>query len=251
VFVGKAEKVRRKNEAIFVQRDRPLKRWLTVPLAAALLLVGGWTARELARDDPAAEYAAVRQERDGLRAELRRAERQRTELRERVALLERAAQVDQAAYAAVAHDLTALQDEILALRQELAFYRNVIAPPDARPGLRIQSVRLARAADERLYRYKVVLIQVTNNEQQVHGAVNLVISGTLEGNLAKLPLEQVSLSDGQELAFRFRYFQSLEGEFLLPEGYVPHSLQVQAVSEGGSQAVLEQTFDWPSLVEGS
>jgi hypothetical protein len=48
------------------------------------------------------------------------------------------------------------------------------------------------------------------------------------------------------LSFRFRYFQDLDGEVLLPEGFQPVRVTVTATPQGGRNEV-ERSFDW--LVE--
>jgi hypothetical protein len=49
--------------------------------------------------------------------------------------------------------------------------------------------------------------------------------------------------------FRFRYFQDVEGDLRLPEGFEPYEIQVVAQAEGGSTSQAERTFQWQELTE--
>lgn len=63
-----------------------------------------------------------------LEAELMELREENAQLRERVVLAERSSQINQQAAMEVKRNLTALQDELLALRQEVTFYRNIVSP---------------------------------------------------------------------------------------------------------------------------
>ncbi len=177
-----------------------------------------------------------------------RLESANTGLRERVAILERAAQVKREAYAQVQHTLRSLQDQVLDLQEELAFYRGIVASGAVSRGLNIQSVRLVPVGDSGQYHYKLVLTRGMKNDKVIQGHVTLAITGQQGGNTISLALPELTGRPGTELKFRFQYFQRLEGQLTLPQGFVPHRVSVVATSPGPPQMHDEKTYNWPNLV---
>jgi len=82
-------------------------------------------------------------------------EKKRTEdLRAQVAVLERAAQVDKQAYGSVETSQKQVQDEMLELKEEVAFYRGIVAPTETASGLNIPSFRVTEIGEAGVYRFK-------------------------------------------------------------------------------------------------
>jgi hypothetical protein len=88
-----------------------------------------------------------------------------------------------------------------------------------------------------------VLTQVLSNNNVASGSVAVSIGGELEGKAQQYELSQLSEEDG-ELSFRFKYFQILEGEFLLPEGFTPSKVNITVKPRSKSQKKLSQSYDW-------
>jgi len=47
------------------------------------------------------------------------------------------------------------------------------------------------------------------------------------------------------IKYRFRYFQEIEGELVLPEGFVAESIEVILQTNGSKANRVEQVFPWP------
>ncbi|CAN0527437.1 unnamed protein product, partial [Scytosiphon promiscuus] len=50
--------------------------------------------------------------------------------------------------------------------------------------------------------------------------------------------------DQLDIRLRFKYFQNIEGELVLPENFVPERLQVAAVSLEPVEKSINQNFSW-------
>jgi hypothetical protein len=46
------------------------------------------------------------------------------------------------------------------------------------------------------------------------------------------------------IRFRFRYFQNIDGELTVPEGFEPREIMVVAKMTGRNNQRLEKKFDW-------
>ena len=80
-----------------------------------------------------------------------------------------------------------------------------------------------------------------------HANVNLI--GTIGGEQQILPLRDISEDVEQlDMRLRFRYFQNIEGELALPEGFTPERVQIAAVADEPVEKNISQNFTW--VVEG-
>jgi hypothetical protein len=69
------------------------------------------------------------------------------------------------------------------------------------------------------------------------------IEGQQEGETREYQLSQLSEEEG-ELRFRFKYFQILEGELHLPEGFTPSKVNITVKPRTKSHKRLSQSVDW-------
>ena len=96
------------------------------------------------------------------------------------------------------------------------------------------------------FRYTVVLTQVLKNDRLARGSVKLFIEG-LEGNeLKTLDLAALSENSVKEFDYRFKYFQNLEGDLILPKSFKPMRATAQILPQGRQADMIEKTIDWPT-----
>lgn len=166
------------------------------------------------------------------------------QLREALARAERTIQMDQAAYQDLDKSLQGSAQEIVKLREELNFYRNIISPADKKVGLRVQSLDIQSASGSgNVYRYKLVLIQALKHERNIYGTVTMEINGTQGGDNAVVRVPGVN---ERPIQVNLKYFQDIEGKFELPRGFRARTIKVNVIGIGGGQSV-EAAFDWPQV----
>lgn len=234
-----------RKHRLVVKPHRPWKDGLTYAGAALAVAALAWAAFEYGRWRAGYDHVAAAREQARLTAELRGAQADNAALTDRVALLARSSEIDETARAQVKGSITELQDEILELREELAFYRSIVAPDDG-GGLRIQSLKLTRGAEDRHWHYRLVLIQSIKQEQRANGAVALTVHGVRGGAAAALPLSEVAATPAAPLGYSFKYFQDFEGDLLLPTGFAPARIEVEVQPRGGGE-VVRRSFDWVTV----
>lgn len=187
-------------------------------------------------------------ERKELRAALSEAEKDQEALRLRVATLERGSLVDQQSNESTRQVIRDLTDQIARLEEEVALYQGIMSPSTGDEGLRVQEVTLEPTSSERRYRYNLMLTQAGNNDQYLQGFVGVNLVGTRAGERVALPLKDVSDDiDDVDIKFRYRYFQDIKGDLVLPEGFIPDQLQVVAQAVGSRSARVEATYNWSDL----
>ena len=100
------------------------------------------------------------------------------------------------------------------------------------------------------FRYKLVLRQQdADGDTFLTGHVNVNLVGRQGADQVILPLREVSENvDELDIRLRFKFFQSIEGELALPEGFEPERIQIAAVAAEPVAKSIDQNFSW--VVEG-
>ncbi|MEJ2688047.1 MAG: hypothetical protein P8124_12785 [Gammaproteobacteria bacterium] len=220
-------------------------RWLTVLLLVALG-VAGWRLYEAGKVAAGQELGHLQRQQGRLAGQVKVLKKRNHDLQAKLAVVQRSGQVDRRAYADVKKQLNTLQDQVFKQREELAFYRGIVTPGEAKTGLHIQAFNVHDGAQPNHFQFRLVLTQVRQNEHWVHGVVRMSVLGIEKGKPRRLGLTEITAPKTRELAFRFRYFQNLEGQVRLPKGFIPQSVEVKVVPSGRHKSALERTFSWPT-----
>ena len=216
-------------------------------LVGVAIVIAGYSLYEYGRFSAGYDSIEAGEEHGVLLTHVSELEENIDELREQKAVLERAAQIERKAYDELDTTLKVLQAEILELKGELAFYRGIVSPKDAAHGLHLQRFRVEPSGKANGYQYKVILTQVLKNDRSATGVIRIKIVGTQGEQARVLDLSQVTEKAVKELKYRFRYFQSLEGELTLPSGFTPQRVTVSVVPrDKRRKEPFEKTFDWPT-----
>ncbi len=142
---------------------------------------------------------------------------------------------------ALRDSIKALHDEQAQLRQELVFYRSLMAPDKLSRGLQVASFELF-AQDSENFTYHLLLTQVTDQRARISGSVEIAVVGKRAGETQVLPLTDLMETQRYPLTYRFRYFQDLKGELRLPSSFEP--LEVQVSVTGRDAKKREHRFAW-------
>jgi DNA-binding HxlR family transcriptional regulator len=213
-----------------------------VGLACAIVFV--WIAYELGQIraghnsfEAGERYRELERVLDAERGETR-------ELRERIAQLETDGKIDREAYAQVEAALEELESQILMQQEDLEFYRGIVA--DQQAGLRVQDFVLWPGDGPLSYSMRLVLAQAMRAGSRISGSVELEVEGRQDDEPRTLGLRDVLGGEARKtrLDFSFRYFQNLEAELVLPEGFAPSRVKLRLTPKGKSSESIEKSFDW-------
>ena len=181
-----------------------------------------------------------------LKDALDEAEEKDAALNDQISVLQRQRDVDQNARTQVQTSLEELQRRLADVQEEVAFYKGIVSPGAGEEGLRVQSLRFSNGGAPRLYHYRLVLIQVRTRELKISGSVTMKIYGVQDGKPVTLDARDLAPNGKAATGFGFQYFQSLEGDAFLPQGFTPGRVEVTA-QESGHEPV-QQNFDWTSVI---
>jgi hypothetical protein len=228
---------------------RAWKLRLLLASAVVIALIGGWELYRLGLrhggGDGGSALKALRAERDGISERLRELETRNQELERQLALLEHSRRIDEQAYAVFKQERSGLQSEIQGLRDELAFYRGIMSPQQNKVGLEAQDFDVEPALGTGRYRYQFVVTQLGRNEQVARGRIELALEGLQDAKTRRLGMAELSPDGAAAIEYRFRYFQAIDGQVQLPEGFIPERVLLKAVPATAPRLPLEWTFDWP------
>lgn len=213
-------------------------------MLCALIVGGGWGLFAWGQKEAGFDRAEASENMQSLRQAIEELERQNLQLRDHVALLERSSQMDLTAYQDVNDNIKVLQDEVLELREEAAFYRGIVAPRETSAGVRIERFELDRAPGQAgLFHYQLVLTQVLKNDRLVRGNAELEVEGVQNGKPKTYELRELAADNRKTLGFKFKYFQKFEGDIRLPKDFQPRSVKVRV--NPSKRKSVKGEFDWP------
>ncbi len=215
-------------------RLRRLAVWAGWPLS--LLLLWAWSAwrAEPALTSLRAEHASLVQAHAAAESEI-------DTLKQSAATLTRSEQITRAANVEVQQILAERDEEIAALRADIAFYERLVGATGQRRGLSVHSADFQPEAGGS-WRYSITLTQNLNRGAISTGRMRLSVEGVTAGELRTLDwsaLRQADGAPGQE--YSFRYFQKLDGSIVLPEGFIPQRV---LVTLEGSAGRVEASVPW-------
>jgi len=231
--------------SLVVKPHHPWRTRLLTLLISLALLLASWSLFEYGRFSAGYDSSEADQIQNVWEDKKSELEDSISQLRAEKAILERASQIERQAYGELDETLRQLQAEILELNGELAFYRGIVSPRDAARGLRLQSINMEVNGQPNGYRYKIILTQVLKNDRVAYGRLSFSVEGTLNGTSTTLRLSQLTEKSVKELNYRFKYFQSLEGNIQLPEGFQPMRVRVKVFPRGRNQDEIVKTINWP------
>ena len=235
-----------KQERMVVVPYRPGWRmfFITAFIAGAVIsaLVGfayGYYQTLLTQETAQAGHAELERELESVQLE-------NSDLNRKIAILDRSSVMDQHANREVQETINGLRDRVAELEQDIVYYRGVVAEEIEDTGLIISRLDIDGTNDPRIYNYKLVVRQRdADGDTYLLGHVNVSLLGRKNDKLVIIPLRDISAEqDELDIRLRFRYFQNIEGELALPEGFEPERVQIAAVETAPIEKTLDQDFDW-------
>lgn len=137
-------------------------------------------------------------------------------------------------------------DEQRQYREQLAFYRSVMAPEKDAKGFSIDSIEIDPLASPNQYLLRLTLVQKDNFNAVVSGSLEVSIVGTEDGEMRRFDLNELRPAEQSTVDYAFRYFQILSVEFELPESF--NAKRVEFTTDTYKfkrrEASYEQTIQW-------
>ena len=234
-----------KQYDMVVVPHRPLVKALKVLFALGLVGFSGWFCFEYGKNQGLALKVQVVKERDLIEQELEKSIARISNMEQEIADLQVGEVIDTEANEQVRITNEALQGQIARLTEEINFYKGIMVPNAAEKGLRIERVNISPSAGNQA-RYSILLTQVVDKHNFVQGNVEISIKGLKDSQQITYKLSELDNEKQDSVRFRFRYFQEIKGEFVIPAGFLPGEIKVIALSTGSGSRKIERSFSWPN-----
>ncbi len=177
------------------------------------------------------ELPRLQEELNGLEAEL---EVQRTQN-----------QMGQQALELVRREIAEQKEQISSLEEGLQFYRSLMAPGEIAQGLSVRPLELVATEQAGQFSFRIVAQQEARKHSQLKGELSAEVVGVLGDQQVSYSLAELSDDlDGPAIALRFRYFQSIEGTLVLPQGFEPRSVSLVATATTPRKMEVRESFPW-------
>lgn len=166
------------------------------------------------------------------------------DLRRKLADYELGGEIDSQATEVVRKEIEALKNQVTELNEEIRFYQGVMLPKMGGKGLRIESLNITPTDEPNRIKYSLLLTQVVDKHGFVRGGVEIKILGSQGEDQKELSFPELTGGNAKKIGFNFKYFQNLNGELVIPAGFLPKEIMVVAKSSGRGSQTLERKFDW-------
>jgi hypothetical protein len=169
--------------------------------------------------------------------------KENTRLKSTAAELEQQAQIDKAAQAELTKSYTQVQEENANLKEDLTFFRSIMSTAASPDGLSVYNFKLEPDSVTDEYRYRMMLMQGGQRENDFKGRVQLVVNVIHNGAQESVVLPEADKDKTPGFDVNFKFYQRVEGRFKLAQGVKIKSVQVRVVELPSGQVKLARNFN--------
>ncbi|HEY8940351.1 MAG TPA: DUF6776 family protein [Cellvibrio sp.] len=232
---------------------RPLKSALIFG-ALALLVVAALVATYQYAENKASNERLTIQEAQELRAQLAKATTEITDLRREQTKYQVSAEVDRQAGEDIRKKVLDLREENAALQRDIDVLRIMTSDKNKNPkGISFGIFSVDSLPDNK-HQLKLVVQKLAEGDDEFTGQLRFMVVGQRDGQEVKISLHELAVTKvdstplSENIPLSFKFFQNIETEIVLPEGFSPIrvELSVKPDSSRGSAAVDAQ-LEWPEI----
>ena len=152
-------------------------------------------------------------------------------------------QIERAVQAQLGKQVKALEDENARLKEDLAFFDNLIPSTRHDNTLLINRFRVDPGDLPGEFRYRLLLMQGGQRAQPFQGSLQLLVSLQQAGKDATITLPEAGAAQAYKLSFK--YFERVEGTFRVAPDAKVKMVRVRIFQNGSPQVRAAQSFNLP------
>lgn len=234
-----------------VVHDRPGRR-LAIRLGVLiLLLVASAAAYWIGGRETLGAYQQLKVDYQQAQQALTETQQELAKLSQRLTNQKMGSEVDRQAVEEIRAVVREHKETITKLNEEISFYKGLMAPTERERGLGIRSWEVYPTAEANRFQYRLVMQQLAVKHSVLSGAVSVMLVGRHQGVEQSYSLDILSNEvDKKDIRLRFKYFQYIDGELQLPEGFVVDRVDIVASATKPKKVKVEKHFGWVVQVAG-
>lgn len=160
-----------------------------------------------------------------------------------ISLLKTEQTIKQQAVIALQRDYKGLLTQNSELESEIKFYEKLLSPNIKNKGLRVFAAKLYQQ-NEGAYTLKFSIVQKIAKAREVAGKYKVSVVGKQQGKT-----KTILVSNASDSSYKFKYFQNISLDFLVPNGFKAEQLVVNLLPKTKKAKTVEYKTDW--LVENN
>lgn len=232
---------------------RPIKSALVFFLSltlicAALIATYRYAVHQTASD------RLTQQDANELRAALATSENELAELRRNLMRMEVNADVDRQAGEELRKQVLGLRQEKAALAREIDVFRIMTSDRNRNPkGISFGVFSVTELPDNK-HLLKLAVQKLAEGEEDFTGQLRFFVVGQREGQEMRISLHEIAVSKvgveplAENIPLNFKFFQNIETEIVIPDGFVPSRVELAVKSESRRAPVsVEGQLEWPEI----
>lgn len=217
-------------------------------IAAALIATYRYAQFEIGNE------RLTQQEASELRLQLDKAVQDAAELRREITRMQVNADVDRQAGEDMRKQVLGLREEKAALVRDIDVFRIMTSDRDKNPkGISFGVFSITKLADNK-HQLKLVVQKLAEGDDDFTGQLRFIVVGQRDGQEARMSLHELVVSEEgtqpftENIPLNFKFFQNIETEIVLPEGFIPSRVELNVRSDARRNPVtVEGQLEWPEI----
>lgn len=154
-------------------------------------------------------------------------------------------EVDRHALEIVRSEMAAEKERTANLEEGLSFYRSMVVSEDLGSGLSLRKPELVQGPTPERLKYRFFVQQKEREYEMVEGTLTGDVFGFSGEEEVSYPLSELSAEFADKAStLHFRYFQAIEGELVLPQGFEPKSITLVVRASKPHKSKVKEQFPW-------
>ncbi|WP_137673978.1 DUF6776 family protein [Agarivorans sp. Toyoura001] len=169
-------------------------------------------------------------------------------LQQRLSMVQLEQDTGLAEVAQLKRNIDELTQQNVSITEELLVYRTIMAPEQQAGGMKIEQLHIEPMLSPGYYRMQVLLMQVARNKRWLKGDLELLVIGSQDLQPAQYSLSELQ-QESAALSFKFHYFQEVNADLKLPDGFKPERIELTAKVKGNKwnkKAEIVHQQNWPN-----
>lgn len=215
-------------------------RWFYLALLTGLAAGAGWLLYDFGRQYAGFDQSEALREKGQLQEQIARLQGENAAMRREIAAAERQLQIELATHGNLSTQIRNLAEENALLKEDLAFFQTLMASGGEPGGISINRFRVQPDALPGEYRYRLLVVQSKQRVKEFRGSLQFVVDYDRGGSseVISLPRED---ENPQAYNLVFKFYQRVDGTFVVPPGAVVKKVQVRVLENGNPTPVSIQT----------
>jgi len=218
-------------------------RWLGMLVFLSLALALAAWMYDAGRRFAGFDRSELQDEFTRLRESMSKLESEAARLRAIANASESRLKIEQTAQIQLAAQVKTLEDENNRLKEDLAFFENLV--PSERRGdkVSIHRFKVERDVLPGEFRYRLLVLQGGKLDREFHGSLQLVVEMQQDGRDATMIFPDSSDAGNSAFKLNFKYFRRVEGTFRVPAGAKVRTIQARILENGSGEARASQNVN--------